>query len=184
MADKILKVFSLLLLISSSAIGQTIPASYFGMHENHAPAGATPYPTVAFGTFRIWDVDAVTWSDLEPSRGTYNWTATLDRIQTARSPSCEAIALSEVHPSWPPRPVAAGDECHLLIFLCASVRLSNRWSHIDRTVDASYYFCPLPQARQRKSDSSLGLRVNRYFLLWWHKSFGAQHHRGVHRPDL
>jgi hypothetical protein len=73
MADKIRKVLSLLLLISSSALSQTIPASYFGMHEIHAPA-MNPWPLVSFGSFRTWDAYQITWSDLEPSRGSYNWT--------------------------------------------------------------------------------------------------------------
>jgi hypothetical protein len=72
MANKIGKVLSLL-LIASSAMGQTIPATYFGMHENNAPA-LNPWPLVTFGSFRAWDAIGITWSDLEPSRGSYSWT--------------------------------------------------------------------------------------------------------------
>ncbi len=85
MADKIGKLLSLLLLllllISSSAMGQTIPASYFGMHDINAPA-MNPWPLVSFGSFRAWDGIQITWTDLEPSRGSFSWT-TLDNYISA-----------------------------------------------------------------------------------------------------
>jgi hypothetical protein len=71
-----LRILLLLMLVSSSAMGQTIPASYFGMHDINAP-GMNPYPLVSMGSFRFWDNYDITWSNLEPSRGTYNW-ASLD----------------------------------------------------------------------------------------------------------
>jgi len=82
MADKIGKLLSLLLLlISSSAMGQTVPASYFGMHDINAPA-MNPWPLVPFGSFRAWDGIQITWTDLEPSRGSFSWT-TLDNYISA-----------------------------------------------------------------------------------------------------
>ena len=77
MTNKILKMIWMLLLIPSFAIGQSqtpVPASNFGMHENNYFWGS-PYPVVPFGTFRLWDLSAMSrWSELETSRGVYNWT--------------------------------------------------------------------------------------------------------------
>jgi len=67
-----IRTLLLLMLVSSSAMAQTIPATYFGMHDINAP-GMNPYPLVSLGTFRLWDNYDATWSNLEPSRGTYNW---------------------------------------------------------------------------------------------------------------
>ncbi len=99
-ADKILKALSLLLLISSSAVGQTIPASYFGMHDINAP-GMNPWPLVSFGTFRLWDNYDITWSNLEPSRGTYNWASLDNYINVLNSHNVTDIIYTFGYtPSW------------------------------------------------------------------------------------
>lgn len=41
------------------------------MHVQHHTT--EPWPTVPFGTLRLWNTKT-TWNDLEPSKGTYNWT--------------------------------------------------------------------------------------------------------------
>jgi hypothetical protein len=72
----LLKATWLLLLIPPLAAGQTvpIPTTYFGMHDNNYMYG-TSYPTVKFGSFRLWDLAGMTrWRDIETSRGVYNWT--------------------------------------------------------------------------------------------------------------
>lgn len=99
-AGKILKALSLLLLISSSAVGQTIPASYFGMHENNA-IGMNPWPLVPFGSFRGWDAYPIAWSALEPSRGSFNW-ASLDNYISALNSHgvTDMIYTFGYTPSW------------------------------------------------------------------------------------
>jgi hypothetical protein len=71
---KLLKATSAILLLPSFALGQSaIPATQFGMHDNNYMYGS-PYPTVKFGSFRLWDLAGMTrWRDLETSRGVYNW---------------------------------------------------------------------------------------------------------------
>jgi len=101
MADKIGKLLSLLLLlIASSAMGQTVPASYFGMHEINAPA-MNPWPLVTFGSFRAWDAWPITWSALEPSRGSYNWTPLDNYISALNAHGVTDIIYTFGYtPSW------------------------------------------------------------------------------------
>ncbi len=40
--------------------------------NNQAANGASPFPTVPFGTLRLWD-SGVLWRDLEPLKGKWNW---------------------------------------------------------------------------------------------------------------
>ena len=46
-----------------------IPKTYFGL-ESKATGGT--YPTVSFGSYRLWDIDTV-WATLNPSMGTYKY---------------------------------------------------------------------------------------------------------------
>jgi hypothetical protein len=71
------------------------------MHDNHAAAGGTPYPTVSFGSFRIWDVEGAQWPYLEPSRGIYNWTTLDNWISTLNSQGVTDIIYTFGHtPCW------------------------------------------------------------------------------------
>ncbi len=77
-----------------------IPATYFGMHENNA-ADINPWPLVPFGSFRSWDAYQIGWSDLEPSRGTYNWTPLDGYIQALNAQGVTDILYTFGHtPSW------------------------------------------------------------------------------------
>src|SRR5713226_8527058 len=62
---------------SGGGVEPTIPSTYFGMHDNHgAELPSTPYPTVTFGAYRLWDSGGASqWALTETSRGVYNWTA-------------------------------------------------------------------------------------------------------------
>jgi hypothetical protein len=46
-----------------------IPSRYFGL-QSKATGGT--YPTISFGSFRLWDQD-IAWMTLNPSNGTYRW---------------------------------------------------------------------------------------------------------------
>src|SRR5439155_26542584 len=71
------------------------------LHDNHGATGQTAYPGISFGTFRLWDVDGALWSNLEPSRGSYNW-STLDKwIATLNSHGVTDITYTFGYtPSW------------------------------------------------------------------------------------
>jgi hypothetical protein len=96
-------------ITTSSAVAtapSAIPATYFGMHENNA-AGINPWPLVSFGSFRGWDAYQIKWSDLEPSRGSYNWTPLDNYINALNSHGVADILYTFGHtPSW-----AAPQDC-------------------------------------------------------------------------
>jgi Glycosyl hydrolase family 10 len=92
--------------VSTAPSPSSIPASYFGMHENNA-AGINPWPLVTFGSFRGWDAYQIKWSDLEPSRGRYNWAPLDDYINALNSRGVTDILYTFGHtPSW-----AAAQDC-------------------------------------------------------------------------
>jgi hypothetical protein len=105
MTPKLLTALFLLSLLPSLVMGQTAnnpaPPQLFGMHENHGATGQTAYPTVSFGSFRIWDVDGTLWSNLETSPGSYSW-GTLDNwISTLNSHGVTDIIYTFGYtPSW------------------------------------------------------------------------------------
>jgi Beta-galactosidase len=95
------KTLFVIVLLSTIGMAQAIPATNFGMHDGHAAAGGTPYPTVSFGSFRIWDVGEAQWPNLEPSRGTYNWTTLDNWISTLNSHGVTDIIYTFGHtPCW------------------------------------------------------------------------------------
>jgi Glycosyl hydrolase catalytic core len=66
---------------SSKAAVATVPASFFGM--DFSSATYQPWPGVQFSTLRTWDqYPGVSWADLNPSSGVYNW-ANLDAVVNA-----------------------------------------------------------------------------------------------------
>lgn len=77
-ARRILSFALLLLALSAHAQTNTdgVPRTYFGLHIHYADKG-TVWPNVPFGSWRLWDA-YVTWSDLEPSAGKWDF-ARLDR---------------------------------------------------------------------------------------------------------
>jgi Glycosyl hydrolase family 10 len=59
--------------VDGAPTGLTVPPGLFGMHTRPTQS---PWPSVPFGSIRLWDTHTA-WNDLEPSSGTYNW-QTLD----------------------------------------------------------------------------------------------------------
>jgi hypothetical protein len=75
-----------------------IPRSYFGMHIHRAAEG-TPWPTVPFGSWRLWDA-GVPWSRLEPTRGKWDF-KTLDReVDLAQQHNLEVLLTLGRPPAW------------------------------------------------------------------------------------
>lgn len=54
-----------------------IPLALFSMHVQSELFSGMPWPSVSFGSMRLWDT-YTTWHDLNPSPGNFNWPA-LDR---------------------------------------------------------------------------------------------------------
>ncbi len=64
---------AVLLLASVFASGQTVvPAQYFGMHT----VKSQPWPTIPFGSLRLWDTDT-RWQQMNPASGVFDF-STLD----------------------------------------------------------------------------------------------------------
>lgn len=75
-----------------------IPADYFGLHI-HRAAGGTPWPTVPFASWRLWDA-GVAWPQLEPARDKWDFTL-LDRyVELAAQHKVEIVLTLGLTPSW------------------------------------------------------------------------------------
>jgi len=83
---------------------QAVPGTYFGMHIHRAvpmPADptSTPWPTVPFGAWRLWDA-RVAWPWLEPQPGEWDFSL-LDRyVALAESAHVEVLLPLGLCPSW------------------------------------------------------------------------------------
>jgi hypothetical protein len=71
---------------------------YFGMHITNAADG-TPWPVVPFGTWRLWDA-YVTWKDLEPSKGIWNFAKLDALVSLAAQHNVEIILPLALTPQW------------------------------------------------------------------------------------
>jgi hypothetical protein len=68
------------------------------MHITDA-AGETPWPVVPFGTWRLWDA-YVTWKDLEPSKGIWNFAKLDALVALAAQHNVEIILPLALTPQW------------------------------------------------------------------------------------
>ena len=81
-----------------------IPSTFFGMNihmvmNQSGPDPLTPWPQVTLPAWRLWDV-RVTWSDLEPAKGQWNF-AKLDKIVAlAREHNTEIQLTFGFTPRW------------------------------------------------------------------------------------
>jgi hypothetical protein len=75
-----------------------IPATFFGMHIHRATNG-TPWPSVPFGSWRLWD-SKVTWQDVEPARNQWNFTLLDKEVDLALSRHVEPIVPLGISPTW------------------------------------------------------------------------------------
>ena len=80
-----------------------IPPAYFGMHLMHligtGQGYQTLWPPVTVPAWRLWDV-RVTWSDLEPAKGKWNFGG-LDKIlETAKEHNTEVQLTFGFTPKW------------------------------------------------------------------------------------
>jgi len=108
--------------------------SYFGMHIHRAAAG-TAWPSVQFGSWRLWD-SMVTWRDLEPFKGYWRF-ETLDRlVSLAEQRGVSVLLTLGVTPVWasarPEEGCWAGRGC------CAEPQHLEDWENYVRTVVERY----------------------------------------------
>ncbi|NHC14076.1 GH39 family glycosyl hydrolase [Motilibacter deserti] len=83
--------------LPASAATVTVPKAYFGMHQSSVSSGV--FPGAPVGAVRLWDVGAQ-WRDVEPSRGTWDFTK-LDRaVTTSRAKGAQPMIVLGQTPTW------------------------------------------------------------------------------------
>jgi hypothetical protein len=75
-----------------------IPPVFFGMHI-HYFATSTPWPSVPFGSLRLWDA-YVTWPRIEPKQGTWDFTGLDKYVDAATREHVELLLPLALSPSW------------------------------------------------------------------------------------
>lgn len=77
---------------------EAIPRTYFGMHIHRADSG-TPWPGVAFGSWRLWDA-YVSWPHLEPQRGQWDFKRLDMYVAMAGLTGVNLLLPLGLSPSW------------------------------------------------------------------------------------
>ena len=93
-AHRVYKSFNL--VISGSARGQIIPATFFGLHINWA---STPWPNVPVGSQRLWDTETG-WSQINTAAGVYDWTTLDARVHAALAANADVLYDLARTPGW------------------------------------------------------------------------------------
>lgn len=75
-----------------------IPATFFGMHI-HYFATTTPWPSIPFGSLRLWDA-YVTWPRLEPQQGKRDFTALDKYLDAAQAHHVDVVLPLGLSPQW------------------------------------------------------------------------------------
>lgn len=75
-----------------------IKPTFFGMHL-HRAATTTPWPSVPFGTWRLWDA-YVAWPWLEPKKGDWHFEALDKLVSLAEKNGVEIILPLGLTPAW------------------------------------------------------------------------------------
>jgi Glycosyl hydrolases family 39 len=75
-----------------------IPGTFFGMHI-HYFATSTPWPSVSFGSLRLWDA-YVTWPRIEPKQGTWDFTGLDKYVDAASQQNIDVVLPLGLSPSW------------------------------------------------------------------------------------
>lgn len=80
----------------------TIPDTLFGLHIHHLTQGAqrlTPWPSIPFGTWRLWDAYAV-WANLEPQKGKWDLGNVDNYISLAEKHHVQVLMPLGMPPPW------------------------------------------------------------------------------------
>lgn len=97
MIKRILFGFACLTSLLVSGVRADTPDPFFGQHIHEAEKGV--WPTVPFGSWRLWD-SGVAWPSLEPQRGQWRF-GTLDRyVMLAEKNGVEILLPLGLTPVW------------------------------------------------------------------------------------
>lgn len=75
---------------------QPVQPSLFGLH---APPDTGSVPQIPYGYLRLWD-SAVSWADLNPSKGTYNWTKLHEALNSQTAYGKDVMYVLGNTPAW------------------------------------------------------------------------------------
>jgi len=75
-----------------------LPLTYFGLHIHRSDSG-TSWPNVPFGSWRLWD-SYVGWAQLEPSRGTWDFSRLDKYVAMARLTKVDILLPLAMTPQW------------------------------------------------------------------------------------
>src|ERR1700728_421001 len=88
---------------SSAGTNDVIPRSFFGLHGLAYPANGVPVPSQPYGLFRTWDHwgnGNISWGGIEPSNGTFNWTAMDATVNALTNSNVAILHCFGAGPSW------------------------------------------------------------------------------------
>lgn len=77
-------------------VTQPVAPSLFGLH---APPDTGSAPQVKYGYLRLWD-SAVSWADLNPREGVYNWTKLQEALSSPIAQGREVMYVLGNTPAW------------------------------------------------------------------------------------
>lgn len=76
-----------------------VSSSSFGMHMHAGVLANQPWPSVSFGTMRLWDAE-VQWAQINPSQGSYKWSELDQWLNKAQSNNLTVIYSFGRTPRW------------------------------------------------------------------------------------
>ncbi|MGK2907963.1 MAG: GH39 family glycosyl hydrolase [Desulfuromonadales bacterium] len=121
------------LAIASETLGP-IGSQYFGLHM-HRAASTTPWPSVPFSSWRLWDAH-VQWAEMEPRPGEWNFT-TLDRtLELAAQHGVEPLLTLGMTPPW--ASARPDDFCYYAPGRSAEPKNIEDWRRYVHTVATRY----------------------------------------------
>jgi hypothetical protein len=116
---------------------QPIPSAFFGMHI-HRAAVSTPWPSVPFKAWRLWDTHT-TWAQLEPEKGNWDWRMLDKTVGLAESHGVEVLYTMGRSPQWASaRPRERGENPNAPPGGMAEPKNLEDWKNYVRTVATRY----------------------------------------------
>jgi len=95
--DDLSRTASASVLVPAEVSTQT--GDMFAMHMHGGVLARQPWPSVPFGSQRLWDAE-VNWADLNPSKGVYRWDHLDDWLNTDADHGLEVLYTFGRTPSW------------------------------------------------------------------------------------
>ena len=75
-----------------------VPATFFGMHM-HRVITTTPWPSVPFGSWRLWDSQCH-WSQMQPRKGQWRWEVLDREVELAEKHNVDLLMTLGDTPTW------------------------------------------------------------------------------------